>query len=743
MPDKNVTLAAKKDSASVRKSSAEAQVARRPAEPFHPVAALARAMRTPASELSASDILTLQRTAGNRAVAQLLARKMAQEPPSDDRQRRLTLQAKLSVGAADDSYEREADRVAAEVAQTSAPSVPHVQRRPADEKDEEEKIQAKPLASSITPLVQRKQMPEEEDEQGEKAVPVQRRSASSLLSVEPDLERRIERARAGGQALPDDLRQRMEQSFGADFSHVRVHTDSEADSLNRSLESRAFTSGYDLFFKRGEYHSSSSEGEKLIAHELTHVIQQNKAPAAIVSNPKPHGNARAINLSRAGNNLIQRTNGTGTAQATAPAPAPKVYDKDAEDKRLEDIRGYLAGKVRASRLLGGLFKEYEESWGVLRSALTLPLSFRRRETSSFEAATTKLRNAIARLEGLDRIANALEIKHTELKARWEPHKKTAETLDETTVGGKAAWLLSYSADKKQEMKDQLAVVKPIATREQREFYRLNEAKKNLEEIKLSETKEDEKVAVASEIVEARDATRNVTPSNDTEKGHFKTAEDFITDLDTKVDTTMKDILEKAADKKNEYLEVSDGQIDGIKEKWKKNQVVKNVAEARVKAAAKIQHEPTKDAWFTKLGLVKKEDAYNWIEAGVIGGSKVHETLYRDQITASDVVTPAPDALKNQVLGTGVTGYHISLENKTDISRNSHAYRGTGKAAEIIRYADYQQDHPGTALPRRDLVRQLRAKRNACVARVEGSVQNAKDNKGQGMMTKEVHQRLEE
>ena len=66
----------------------------------------------------------------------------------------------------------------------------------------------------------------------------------------------------------------MERGFGADFSGVRVHTDGQADTLNRSLNSRAFTTGSDVFFRSGEYNPGSRAGQELIAHELTHTVQQ-------------------------------------------------------------------------------------------------------------------------------------------------------------------------------------------------------------------------------------------------------------------------------------------------------------------------------------------------------------------------------------------------------------------------------------------------------------------------------------
>jgi Domain of unknown function (DUF4157) len=89
------------------------------------------------------------------------------------------------------------------------------------------------------------------------------------------VERSIDRARGGGQGLDHGVRRQMESSFGADFGGVRVHTDANADSLNRALSARAFTTGQDVFFRQGEYNPGSSGGRELLAHELTHVVQQN------------------------------------------------------------------------------------------------------------------------------------------------------------------------------------------------------------------------------------------------------------------------------------------------------------------------------------------------------------------------------------------------------------------------------------------------------------------------------------
>ena len=66
----------------------------------------------------------------------------------------------------------------------------------------------------------------------------------------------------------------MERHLGVDFSAVRVHTGSPADQLNRSVSARAFATGTDVYFAKGEYNPGSAAGDKLIAHELAHVVQQ-------------------------------------------------------------------------------------------------------------------------------------------------------------------------------------------------------------------------------------------------------------------------------------------------------------------------------------------------------------------------------------------------------------------------------------------------------------------------------------
>jgi hypothetical protein len=84
-------------------------------------------------------------------------------------------------------------------------------------------------------------------------------------------------AQQGGQPLAGGTRTTMESRFGHDFSGVRVHTGPEANSLARDLGADAFTVGRNIFFGSGRYAPESAGGQRLLAHELTHVVQQESA----------------------------------------------------------------------------------------------------------------------------------------------------------------------------------------------------------------------------------------------------------------------------------------------------------------------------------------------------------------------------------------------------------------------------------------------------------------------------------
>jgi hypothetical protein len=103
---------------------------------------------------------------------------------------------------------------------------------------------------------------------------IAQRNGPGPTELDQETAGRIDRARSGGQALDGSVQKDMSQAMGYDFQGVRAHTSPEADDLNRALGAKAFTTGQDIFFRKGAYDPASTAGRELIAHELTHVVQQ-------------------------------------------------------------------------------------------------------------------------------------------------------------------------------------------------------------------------------------------------------------------------------------------------------------------------------------------------------------------------------------------------------------------------------------------------------------------------------------
>lgn len=204
-----------------------------------PLAALPQEEPPSAGMLKQDYILYLQQTIGNQAVQRLLTQTQNENAPP--------VQAKFNVGAPGDRYEQEADRIADEVVGRMETNESHAVQRRSGAGIEEE-VQATPL--------------------------VQRQTIAGESSVGAQQEASIQSARGGGQPVAESVRVPVEQTMGVNLSGVRVHDNAEADTLNRSLNARAFTTGPDIFFKSGEYNPASTEGQRLLAHELTHVVQQ-------------------------------------------------------------------------------------------------------------------------------------------------------------------------------------------------------------------------------------------------------------------------------------------------------------------------------------------------------------------------------------------------------------------------------------------------------------------------------------
>lgn len=245
-----------------------------------------------------------------------MKRKQSKLPPNQvlggDSFFKPKVQAKLAMGTPGDKYEIEADHMADQVVNKTGTG-DAVQKM-----EGEEEIQQKPLAATVTPLIQKmgaseeeahvQKMEEEESVQAmeeeesvqkmeeEEAVqameeeePVQKMEEDEAVQAMEEEEVQTKKAENtsgnatiegklrkgnGGTKMDVNTQTEMEAGFGADFSNVNIHNDSEAAQMSQDIGAQAFTHGNDVYFNEGKYNPDSKEGKHLLAHELTHTIQQ-------------------------------------------------------------------------------------------------------------------------------------------------------------------------------------------------------------------------------------------------------------------------------------------------------------------------------------------------------------------------------------------------------------------------------------------------------------------------------------
>lgn len=252
-----------------------------------------------------NSILNLQRTIGNQALLRLI------QSNAEERDAVLTgtalpyfghdfapipvsppkagaLQTKLAINKQGDEYEQEADRVSEQVMRMPEPQV-----------------QRACLCGGECPKCQGEEM-------------LQRKTAPSVNGVDgwkalPQPEAKVN-AVSGGQPLTNEQKAFFEPRFGVDFSSVRVHTDGSADTAARAVEAYAYTRGSDIVFREGQYRPHTYAGRQLLAHELTHVVQQGAAPRLQLRSVNENSERQVLpNELHMGmsNHLVQRWPGDG------------------------------------------------------------------------------------------------------------------------------------------------------------------------------------------------------------------------------------------------------------------------------------------------------------------------------------------------------------------------------------------------------------------------------------------------
>src|SRR5665648_846529 len=284
------------------------------------------------------------------------------------------VQAKLSVSSPDDPQEKEADAVAENVMRMPNPELATIaasgEEKLDKKEDKEEEVQAKIDPTAISKISRKEEDGEEIQAKRISAIyrmydetvdsgfsdvssnggaatesvsrkktdtyhsGIIQRSGRSPPNESIPFEQTLSSTKGSGSALPGETREFMESRFSADFSGVRVHTGSTAQSMSSNIHAHAFAHGNDIYFNEGKFSPHSEGGKTLLAHELTHTIQQGASPAKTTAKVAPKSIARK--------NIIQRSESGVPAQLTnAVEKAKTVEGKIDANKTQAD--GYRTG----------------------------------------------------------------------------------------------------------------------------------------------------------------------------------------------------------------------------------------------------------------------------------------------------------------------------------------------------------------------------------------------------------------
>jgi hypothetical protein len=170
------------------------------------------------------------------------------------------------------------------------------------------------------------------------------RSGSGPTDLDEETSSAINAERGSGQSLDQGVADKAEQAMGQDFSNVNVHTDSQADSLSQQLGAKAFTTGNDIFFKSGAYKPSSSEGQRLISHELTHVVQQGASPPTVqgkmkVNDPNDQYEAEADKVA---DTVMNQPDEAAVQRDDLQEDEVQLQEEEEEDVRLKEDSEVIA-----------------------------------------------------------------------------------------------------------------------------------------------------------------------------------------------------------------------------------------------------------------------------------------------------------------------------------------------------------------------------------------------------------------
>ncbi|MBC7904044.1 MAG: DUF4157 domain-containing protein [Gemmatimonadaceae bacterium] len=232
------------------------------------------------------------------------------------------VQTKLNIGEPNDIYEKEAEQTADKI--VGCPSTTALSKD-ISSINRHSSAQRKPIFES-----------DAEFAPGADTLQTKPQPSQSPPTPGPSVEAGLNGSKGQGSPIAPDIRSSMNRSFGSDFNDVRIHTDNKAADMSREINAQAFTHGKDIYFNAGKFDPNSNQGKHLLAHELTHTIQQGSTPKNIQREPGDAATDKKMTVEEVAKNSPSPVGEISTKDGKTAIKISKLKVKENAPKSLLD-----------------------------------------------------------------------------------------------------------------------------------------------------------------------------------------------------------------------------------------------------------------------------------------------------------------------------------------------------------------------------------------------------------------------
>lgn len=556
--------------------------------------------------------------------------------------------------------------------------------------------------------------------------PVQRQTKKASGSMLTDnREASVVQKKPNKTGLPDHLKAGMENVSGMSLDNVKVHYNSPKPA---QVQAHAFAQGSDIHLASGQ--------EKHLPHELGHVVQQMQGrvkPTTTVAGTKVNddksleheadkmGAAAATHHTQATNNKpLQKVALSSSQIQRQPIQRVTKPDSSSPEAATEWItanRAELTSTQMRRNAFDPLLQELNENkkyWNDYWSAWQPAVADLQ---SKIEARLTKVKIVETFIETVreKRALTASKLAPlAALNGDFEPN----------------SWLYSYATD---EQKADITSIHTHLAPVEAELRAL-EAGFTQKITKLEATDFATRTLASIRGDVATYYSRPFIP--DLKSIKLQAAQTLMPTLQARARTEIGAMLTAKKNAPADKLDVSD--VNAVRDELYNQKVRKNTLEARITAALALQHAPSKDIWLRKvLNLAPAKGGVYMRNIASIGGVNSHKTRYEKSISKNPSVKSAAAALKEDLLGSKVEAFHVTVETRNLSSNQPHAYRN---GPVLLRWEDNKTDFPGKT--QNQVFNALRDARNTQVDNAEAAIDSTRDDKGEDLQRGAVKDTLE-